>query len=285
MPAPMTRPSATRAKRGARHFKMKKAPDNKLLAFINSPIFIWLLSALVLTIGGAYITNHKQCRDDAEKIIERRKHLRQELFSRELDRDRRVANAKTAQEAIAEAMPTMQDKRGSIFADLSNINYSELSGEFLTLTRRIRYTELPDPSIADYRRKSMRENAASFSFNNKERIQEPLDGKKQPPPIDEGSLLKGVQLALRLAFAKQSFEHALDSFAYDFRPDCSVINIAKLTLGYRPPIVFAETSTLYTMADGSAGMLKRDVEVIEQMQKKLDSLNKKQDAIEQDTRP
>src|SRR5215469_1400068 len=78
---------------------VEKPERNRLLAVINSAFFLWVMSALLLSIGGSYITNHKQCLDDAEKVIERRSHLSQELFFRGGALADRMAKAKTVLEA------------------------------------------------------------------------------------------------------------------------------------------------------------------------------------------
>ena len=218
---------------------------NRLLAVINSAFFLWVMSALLLSIGGSYITNHKQCLDDAEKVIERRSHLSQELLFRDGALADRIAKAKTLEEAnqagntlLLRPPPAAdQTKPGSIFTDLSERNYTEVQTEFETLTDRIKYAELPDSSIKERRLKSM-----VTSLDAEKMAQE-----FQERPPDEGRMLKFIQMNIGLDVARRTFEKVLDAVAYDFRPNCSVINVAKLTFGYRPPIVFAEISPLYTM--------------------------------------
>ncbi len=39
------------------------------MAIINSPIFIWMLTVVVVTLGGAYYTTYRQCVADARQIV------------------------------------------------------------------------------------------------------------------------------------------------------------------------------------------------------------------------
>ena len=57
---------------------------NRFLAVINSAFFLWCISALFLTVGGGYLTNHQQCVREADQLIERRSLLTQELYGRQL---------------------------------------------------------------------------------------------------------------------------------------------------------------------------------------------------------
>jgi len=248
---------------------VEKPKRNRFLTVINSAFFLWVMSALFLSIGGSYLTNHRQCLDDAEKIIERRNQLSVELQSRNNTVAHRLTEAKTFQEANQEVSTLLlqqpavgQDKRGSIFSDLSNKTYPELQTEFGTLTDRIKYAEFPDPSIVEYRQK-LAETPPDVKLHE--------DSQQSPP--DEGRMLKLMQVAMRLSVAKQVFEAVLDAVGYHFRPNCSIINVAKLTFGYRPPIVFAEINPLYATADGKRA-IELAIREVEQKQKDLDGIGR-----------
>jgi hypothetical protein len=250
---------------------LEKPKRNRFLGVINSAFFLWLMSALFLSIGGSYITNHRQCLDDAEKIIERRKHLSQELLSRNAALAARVSEAKTLQEANQEASALLmqqppaanQDKRGSIFTDLFSRNYPEIQAEAETFTGRIKYAEHPDPTIAEHRKKSV-ETA----------LDEKMYKEIQQSPPDAGRKLKLMQVEIRFFVASQMYKTVLDLVAYDFRPNCSIINVAKLAFGYRPPIVFAAVNPLSTTPNGKIAIEVATKE-IEQRQKDLESEVKK----------
>jgi hypothetical protein len=210
---------------------IEKPKRNRFFVIINSAAFIWLASVFVITIGGGYITNHKQCMDDAEKIIERRSHLSLEMRGREGAYLTRVSDAKTIQDAS-----TFPDKRGSIYTDLSATAYPEVRVEYLLLTRRVRYAEIHDPNMP-------MEISAWGHFqtvHNKKRDEE----FEASSPDKKSRALKFQKLIAELLFTQQSYERTLDNFAYIFVPDCSVLNTAATALGYRPPIVFGAPSPL-----------------------------------------
>ena len=248
---------------------VEKPERNRLLAVINSAFFLWVMSALLLSIGGSYITNHRQCLDDAEKIIERRKHLSGELLSRNSALAARVSEAKTQANQGVSALVMQQppaadqDKRGSIFTDLFGRNYPEIQAEFETLTARIRYAKHPDPTIAERRKKTV-ETA----------LDEKMYKEFQQSPPDEGRMLKLMQVEMRLFVASQMYRTVLDVVAYDFRPNCSITNVAKLAFGYRPPIVFAAVNPVSTTPNGKTA-IEVATQEIEQKQKDLESEVKK----------
>ena len=231
---------------------VERPKRGRLLAIINSSFFIWLMSVLLLTIGGSYITNHKQCLDDAEKIISRRDHLEQELHSRQADYHRHVTEAKTYQEAFS----MLQDKGGSIFTDLAPLSYSEVEGELLTLTKRTRYAEFHDPDIINFVRER---NNLINDYATKFHIMPPRGSADNDDY--EAHSLKLQKLHAKVFFALQTFEYAMDTFV-DFRPDCSVAKTAAMAFGARVPIVFADFD------DGPIlQILKLAIKDIEQAQK------------------
>lgn len=186
------------------------------------------------------------------------------MFSRDLAYQRRVSEAKNFPEAF-----TFPDKRGSTFADLSNLSYSEFQGEYLALGNRVRLAELPDTTVSQYRLSSEQ----FFSFHNDKmtrELQAPIDDDKQSPS-DEARLVKSMQLNADLYVARQSFENTLEGVAYYFQPDCSAVNTTAIALGYRAPIVFAAVNPLYTMKDGSAGITKDAIAEVEKAQNDVSS--------------
>jgi hypothetical protein len=70
---------------------LEKPPTHRLYRAINSPFILWLLSALLITIGGAYLSNHRTCVEGAQKDIVLYERLASEIFYRRL-RLLRLAN-------------------------------------------------------------------------------------------------------------------------------------------------------------------------------------------------
>jgi hypothetical protein len=241
---------------------VERPKRGRLLAIINSSFFIWLMSVLFLTIGGSYVTNHRQCLDDAEKIISRREHLRQELRSRDVDYYRRVAKANTLQEA--ELWRDWADKRGSIFTDLANLTYREVHGEYAKLGDRIRYEEFDDLAIEKFR------SNYGYLFV--------LYWSSPSPTDDEAHSLKLKKLDAKAFLAIQGFHEVLEFLGYEFWPDCSVSNTAAIAVGYRVPIVFASTrKDPQSLKEGPVGLeqTERDIEEAEQAKKDAQSFEGK----------
>jgi hypothetical protein len=190
------------------------------------------------------------------------------LLIRESALAARVAKAKTLQEANKELSTSFlppppaadQDNPSSIFTDLSARNYAEIKAEFETLTSRIKYAELPDPSITERRLKSM------VPFGDAEKVAQEF---QQSPP-DEDQTLRLAQMSFGLSVARQTFGIMLDAVAYEFRPNCSVINVAELTFGYRPSIVFAAISPLYP-TPSRRKVIEAAIQTVEQQKKNFDS--------------
>jgi hypothetical protein len=103
--------------------RIDQPKPSRLWTFLNSALFIWFLSASLLTVGGGYITNHQQCMRDADQIINRRTHLTSEIFARNAAFAASVADAKKLQP------PFLPGKQGSLYPDLSNIPYGEVERE------------------------------------------------------------------------------------------------------------------------------------------------------------
>lgn len=63
---------------------IEQPPKGKFLAIVNSSLFLWFLTLLVITAGGASLTSYQQCLKEAEEAIERDTKVRREIFQREL---------------------------------------------------------------------------------------------------------------------------------------------------------------------------------------------------------
>lgn len=66
---------------------------------INSAIFIWFLTAIFVTLGSGYLTQHRQCLADAEGVIERISKLRSEIVRRQRTYLSDVMSARTLEKA------------------------------------------------------------------------------------------------------------------------------------------------------------------------------------------
>jgi hypothetical protein len=120
----------------------KPPKPNKFWLVLNSGIFLWFLSASLLTVGGGYVTSHQVCMREADQLIERRDGLSREIHSRRLAFHETVANAKTVEQLVI--VPTT---KGSVYPDLEKTPYNEIEQELRKLGFRIDYDELPDDAV------------------------------------------------------------------------------------------------------------------------------------------
>jgi hypothetical protein len=98
-----------------------KPKANRLLAIINSPIFLWLLSAIALSFGAAVYQTRNQCLEKSDALIANQFRTRNEI-------DRRIYYFKEAV-LSAKSPKQLQDilrKRSSTYTDLRAKNLFDL---------------------------------------------------------------------------------------------------------------------------------------------------------------
>jgi hypothetical protein len=228
---------------------------SRLWTFLNSAFVIWCLSAILLTVGGGYITNHQQCMRDADQIIDRRSHLALELFSRRAAFATRVSEAKTLQP------PFLPGKQGSLYSDLSGIPYGEVEKEFLLLIKRIEQEEFPDAA--------MRDAQVSWLDFNSSRVDREFEKAQQSSlSFKPDEALKEFKITVELQSLYDDFNRDLDMLAYYYQPDCTILKTLGTALGYKPQIVRATISPLFSLPDTHA-FLKEDVDQIEKRQREI----------------
>jgi hypothetical protein len=66
----------------ARVLSTLSKPKNNIWATINSPLFLWFLSAALLSFGGAYFTAYQQCVSRADAMIENFPLVSDEYYAR-----------------------------------------------------------------------------------------------------------------------------------------------------------------------------------------------------------
>jgi hypothetical protein len=228
--------------RTSQRLSLANAPKrNIILAIINSAFFIWCISALFLTLGGGYVTNHQQCMREADQIIERRKVVSQEMFGRQLAFSTALENATTLQK-----LPSGPTIAGSTLPEFSKMSYLDVQMELLKMGNRFAYEVLPDSSIhnAQLAWSEFNDQQADRLFDE---FQKPLDQK--PTKIDPNLELRSRKLYSQLFNDFASFQHDLDAYAYYFQPDCTPLKTLEVALGDKPQIVLASVSPLFENGD------------------------------------
>jgi hypothetical protein len=226
---------------------------NRLWIFLNSALFIWFLSAGLLTVGGGYITNHQQCMRDADQLTSRRAHLVSELLSRKAAFATSVANVKRLQP------PFLPGKQGSLYPDLANVSYGEVEKEFWTIIERVEWEELPDKRIIDAQLRWL-DYSSSRADREYERFRE------TSPFLKDDDTLKQFKKTVELQALCDRFSTDLDALAYSYQPDCTILKTLGAALGYKPRIVKAVVSPLFLLGDTHT-ILHEDIDDIEKLQR------------------
>jgi hypothetical protein len=92
-------------------------PKSRFLAFINAPLFIWFLSAVVLGFASIYYTTYKQCIVDGTKLSEDYMLYRTEMIHRQISLANAITSAKTLadvykyRESIPDDAVKLKDKK------------------------------------------------------------------------------------------------------------------------------------------------------------------------------
>lgn len=115
--------------------------EKKLAIFLNSPLGLWLLSAVFLTIGGAGLSSRQECVAAAKSDIERFQHLTTEIMGRRLRLIEAIEDSSTAKKFVKVAKSTA-------FADFKDFDGQSLYS-LLDQQRRIRdrITFIKDPRL------------------------------------------------------------------------------------------------------------------------------------------
>jgi hypothetical protein len=228
---------------------------SKLWTFLNSGLFIWFLSAALLTVGGGYITNHQQCMRDADQLVSRRAHLVSELFSRKAAFAASVASAKRLQP------PFLPGKQGALFPDLANVSYGEIEREVWTIIERVEWEELPDKRMVDAQLRLLDYNS-SRADREYERFRD--DGS---PSLKNDEALKQFKTTVELQALYNRFSTDLDALAYSYQPDCTILKTLGVALGYKARIVKAVVSQFFALGDTHT-ILQEDIDDIETRERK-----------------
>lgn len=124
-------------KRTASQRSTDKSPTAKgqpgtLVKILNSAFFLWLLSAILFTIGGAYYTTYQRCTNDSLLIVDRFQKLARELH----DRQRYIASATLASARIDDLRTKLQSIP-YVYAEYKNRTLWDLQREFNKMRDKI----------------------------------------------------------------------------------------------------------------------------------------------------
>ena len=204
---------------------------NTFLKYANMPFVLWLLSAIILSLGGAYFTGYQQCIKDATDLGEKYNQLSRELFQRNDAIASIVENAKLMDDVVKQANvipsrePELRDPHFlSIERELAKIEARmDLSGTSdIRAGQSLSPYTLPDQALfQDYAHPYV--NLALTNFW--------ILGNKDLP-----RLKAHVSRAREMAVAIFHVQQWTDTY-----PVCSFNTVLSSLLGQRPRIIYAET--------------------------------------------
>jgi hypothetical protein len=247
-----------------RAFKKRSiAPKrNIVLAIINSAFFLWFLSAVLLTVGGGYITNHQQCMRDADALIERRHTISQELNGRE----NALLSELEAATTLSKLPDTFSSTKGSFYPQWSKHSFFYVAmEETIGLANRTQYDSLPETEILKT------QNKWSDFIRSIDESQKPMEGK--PQKIEPNREFKRKKLGLQLLFSFRKFQREFNASAYNYQPDCTPLKTLGVALGYKPKNVRASVSPYFGDGNDIMGTLTEEIERLDQLKSDLLSLD------------
>ncbi len=118
-------------------------PPNRIIAILNSAFFIWLVSAVFVTVGGSYFSGIQKCTADAEGIIDRYDLLESEYYSREYYYYGAVLSANTIED-----LAKSKGEYKSSYSEFQTKDYHEIQREIDSILHRIPPMSKDDLKIA-----------------------------------------------------------------------------------------------------------------------------------------
>ena len=85
-------------------------PKNRYWEFFNSSFVLWILTAVLITLTGAYFSTVQRCYSEGEAVSESYAHLSREMFNRRKHMAKAVEKAASIQ-AIREAATPIQNSK------------------------------------------------------------------------------------------------------------------------------------------------------------------------------
>lgn len=189
-------------------------------AFYNTPIFIWFLSLLFLSIGGAYYSSHNQCLQEANRLTELHGKLKDELDFREISIRKIIDDAKDAEE-LRSALKT----EIFLYAENKGKSLWEIKSQIARLVwrRRLSSFVMPDNQFYQF------DNVTAESTFEGEEYQLMLG---RNPAWQKLDLVRLKSIVRESKFGEFTFAKH-----YVVGPNCSVPNVFRQMIGGHPDIL------------------------------------------------
>jgi hypothetical protein len=188
---------------------------------LNSGFFLWFLSLVALTGGGAYFSALQQCIADADRNIDAF-----QLSAKEISFCRDAAMKCVGHETTIEAMETCVKAVGH---EISKYKDSSLVEVYRDFDQAVKHIEIDDRVLYCSRDKIF--NSLSLVDGIKDdfldgKVDDPLDPREESP----AELKKFVPIAQQLDFLKFA-----GGSRWRLNRNCTISTITKITFGYNDP--------------------------------------------------
>jgi hypothetical protein len=199
---------------------------------MNAPSFLWLLTALILTVGGAYFSSHQQCMRDARTDIEMYRRLTREFY----ERKRQIAEVVERAKSI-EGIRVGLRNPGYTYAELKDRSAFQLAREKQALQNKMDRTGI-EPL---HRKYDIGGRKYLFAWKDFMKYGGVFGGRVSLDFTDDG--LPAIQELTAKLFGSQTdfFGVDLDS---DYAPVCSVSVLLATALGKGSVLINAPSAAI-----------------------------------------
>lgn len=204
---------------------LEKPPINRFFRVINSPSFLWAMTAIFIVLGSAYLNAYQSCVADANAVIDTYLKIEKELSERE----NYVRSAVNRAKNVVDIANSLHDCR-SFYKEFKEHSSRELRYNFHQLQARV---VISVGEAANRRALRTLEEATPMVLGDTEKSKyRPLSDCEMPLNFEEADLVgaKGY-------VNSDPFRHIWNHLG-TFLPDCSMSNVLfERLFGHREKVV------------------------------------------------
>jgi hypothetical protein len=120
---------------------IEKPKENRFWKFLNKPFTLWLMSLLLISVIGSYLSAYQQCRKDADDEIEHSTKIAREIFQRELNIRTIIMKKSTVDEMRQELA-----KPNAYYPELSGLQIEMLQEAYASFMNRVINVKVVPPT-------------------------------------------------------------------------------------------------------------------------------------------
>jgi hypothetical protein len=207
---------------------LEKPRENRFFKVINSPSFLWILTAVLLSLGGAFYSTRQQCIKDSDKITESLHKVSQEIESR-----LSFAYNGIDENSTFKSVKTALDHAPYRYSEFQSYTIVELYDRFRAMEWRVDSTVRnpdafgPTHKLSDDSDTDRKLNLVLYALINDTNL------FPESTPNDP----QNMQSAL-VAEATNHARDLLNDLLFDFEPKCGVAEVSRaIVTGHQPYVV------------------------------------------------